>query len=52
MQQWQAKAGFTKRGATDHHHVQDAEMIGHIVRLVEDKAAEIEAALAAQEAAA
>ena len=30
-------------GITD-HHVQDAEMIDHIVRLVEEKAAEIEAA--------
>ena len=30
-------------GVTD-HHVQDAEMIDHIVRLVEAKAAEIEAA--------
>jgi (E)-4-hydroxy-3-methylbut-2-enyl-diphosphate synthase len=31
-------------GVTD-HHVQDAEMIDHIVRLVEAKAAEIEAAM-------
>jgi (E)-4-hydroxy-3-methylbut-2-enyl-diphosphate synthase len=30
-------------GVTD-HHVQDADMIDHIVRLVEAKAAEIEAA--------
>jgi len=30
-------------GLTD-HHVQDADMIEHIVRLVEAKAAEIEAA--------
>jgi (E)-4-hydroxy-3-methylbut-2-enyl-diphosphate synthase len=30
-------------GITD-HHVQDADMIDHIVRLVEAKAAEIEAA--------
>ena len=30
-------------GVTD-HHVKDAEMIDHIVRLVEAKAAEIEAA--------
>ena len=30
-------------GVTD-HHVQDADMIDHIVRLVEQKAAEIEAA--------
>jgi (E)-4-hydroxy-3-methylbut-2-enyl-diphosphate synthase len=30
-------------GITD-HHVQDAEMIDHIVKLVEAKAAEIEAA--------
>jgi (E)-4-hydroxy-3-methylbut-2-enyl-diphosphate synthase len=29
-------------GVTD-HHVKDAEMIDHIVRLVEQKAAEIEA---------
>jgi (E)-4-hydroxy-3-methylbut-2-enyl-diphosphate synthase len=29
-------------GVTD-HHVQDADMIEHIVRLVEQKAAEIEA---------
>jgi (E)-4-hydroxy-3-methylbut-2-enyl-diphosphate synthase len=29
-------------GVTD-HHVQDADMIDHIVRLVEAKAAEIEA---------
>ena len=34
-------------GVTD-HHVQDAEMIDHIVRLVEAKAAEIEAAEAQQ----
>jgi len=32
-------------GVTD-HHVQDADMIDHIVRLVEAKAAEIEAAAA------
>ena len=32
-------------GVTD-HHVQDADMIEHIVRLVEAKAAEIEAATA------
>jgi (E)-4-hydroxy-3-methylbut-2-enyl-diphosphate synthase len=41
-------------GITD-HHVQDADMIEHIVRLVEAKAAEIEAAgaeLSAAEAAA
>jgi (E)-4-hydroxy-3-methylbut-2-enyl-diphosphate synthase len=31
-------------GVTD-HHVQDADMIDHIVRLVEAKAAELEAAL-------
>ena len=37
-------------GITD-HHVQDAEMIDHIVRLVEAKAAEIEAAQAAKDAA-
>jgi len=38
-------------GITD-HHVQDAEMIDHIVRLVEEKAAELEAeAAAAAEAA-
>ncbi len=30
-------------GVTD-HHIQDADMIDHIVRLVEAKAAEIEAA--------
>jgi (E)-4-hydroxy-3-methylbut-2-enyl-diphosphate synthase len=30
-------------GVTD-HHVKDADMIDHIVRLVEQKAAEIEAA--------
>jgi (E)-4-hydroxy-3-methylbut-2-enyl-diphosphate synthase len=30
-------------GVTD-HHVQDADMISHIVQLVEAKAAEIEAA--------
>ena len=34
-------------GVTD-HHVQDADMIDHIVRLVEAKAAEIEAAEAAK----
>ena len=38
-------------GITD-HHVRDEEMIDHIVRLVEEKAAEIEAAEAAKEAAA
>jgi (E)-4-hydroxy-3-methylbut-2-enyl-diphosphate synthase len=37
-------------GITD-HHVRDEEMVDHIVRLVEQKAAEIEAAGAAQEAA-
>jgi (E)-4-hydroxy-3-methylbut-2-enyl-diphosphate synthase len=37
-------------GVTD-HHVQDADMIDHIVRLVEAKAAEIEAAKAAAEPA-
>jgi (E)-4-hydroxy-3-methylbut-2-enyl-diphosphate synthase len=37
-------------GVTD-HHVQDAEMIDHIVKLVEQKAAEIEAGQAASEAA-
>ncbi len=37
-------------GITD-HHVRDDEMIDHIVRLVEEKAAEIEAADAAKEAA-
>ena len=37
-------------GITD-HHVQDAEMIDHIVRLVEEKAAEIEVAAKRQEAA-
>ncbi len=36
-------------GVTD-HHVQDADMIEHIVRLVEDKAAEIEAANTARAA--
>jgi (E)-4-hydroxy-3-methylbut-2-enyl-diphosphate synthase len=35
-------------GITD-HHVKDAEMIDHIVRLVEGKAAEIEAAAAAEQ---
>src|SRR5689334_3417280 len=35
-------------GVTD-HHVQDADMIDHIVRLVEAKAAELEAAEAAQQ---
>jgi (E)-4-hydroxy-3-methylbut-2-enyl-diphosphate synthase len=38
-------------GVTD-HHVQDEDMIGHIVRLVEAKAAEIEATLQPDEAAA
>src|SRR3546814_5403502 len=38
-------------GVTD-HHVQDAEMIEHIVKLVEAKAAEIEAANAAEQMAA
>ncbi len=38
-------------GVTD-HHVQDADMIDHIVRLVEDKAAEIEAARDAADQAA
>ncbi len=38
-------------GVTD-HHVQDADMIDHIVRLVEAKAAEIEAATEAGKAAA
>ena len=38
-------------GVTD-HHVRDEEMIEHIVRLVEEKAAELEAADAAKEAAA
>ena len=38
-------------GVTD-HHVQDADMIEHIVRLVEGKAAEIEAATAAAKLAA
>ena len=33
-------------GVTD-HHVQDADMIEHIVKLVEAKAAEIDAASAA-----
>ena len=33
-------------GITD-HHVRDEEMIDHIVRLVEEKAAEIEASLTA-----
>jgi (E)-4-hydroxy-3-methylbut-2-enyl-diphosphate synthase len=37
-------------GITD-HHVRDEEMVDHIVRLVEEKAAEIEAADAAKEAA-
>jgi (E)-4-hydroxy-3-methylbut-2-enyl-diphosphate synthase len=37
-------------GITD-HHVRDEEMIDHIVRLVEEKAAEIDAAVAAKEAA-
>ena len=36
-------------GVTD-HHVQDEGMVDHIVRLVEAKAAELEAATAAQEA--
>ena len=36
-------------GVTD-HHVQDEGMVDHIVRLVEQKAAEIEAAAAAQQA--
>ena len=35
-------------GITD-HHVQDADMIDHIVKLVEEKAAEIEAAAAAEQ---
>ena len=34
-------------GVTD-HHVKDAEMIDHIVKLVEAKAVEIEAAAAAE----
>jgi (E)-4-hydroxy-3-methylbut-2-enyl-diphosphate synthase len=34
-------------GVTD-HHVQDADMIDHIVKLVEAKAAEIEAAEASE----
>jgi (E)-4-hydroxy-3-methylbut-2-enyl-diphosphate synthase len=34
-------------GVTD-HHVKDADMIDHIVKLVEAKAAEIEAAAAAE----
>jgi (E)-4-hydroxy-3-methylbut-2-enyl-diphosphate synthase len=38
-------------GVTD-HHVQDADMIDHIVKLVEAKAAEIEATEAAQAVAA
>ena len=38
-------------GVTD-HHVQDADMVDHIVRLVEAKAAEIEAAAAAAETSA
>ena len=38
-------------GVTD-HHVQDADMVNHIVKLVEAKAAEIEAATAATEAVA
>ncbi|RYD56760.1 MAG: 4-hydroxy-3-methylbut-2-en-1-yl diphosphate synthase, partial [Sphingomonadales bacterium] len=37
-------------GVTD-HHVQDADMVDHIVRLVESKAAEIEAASAEPQAA-
>ena len=37
-------------GVTD-HHVQDADMVDHIVRLVEAKAAELEAVREAQEAA-
>ena len=37
-------------GMTD-HHVQDADMLDHIVELVEAKAAEIEAAEAVAEAA-
>jgi (E)-4-hydroxy-3-methylbut-2-enyl-diphosphate synthase len=36
-------------GVTD-HHVQDGEMIDHIVKLVEAKAAEIEASQASQPA--
>jgi (E)-4-hydroxy-3-methylbut-2-enyl-diphosphate synthase len=32
------------------HHVQDADMVEHIVRLVEAKAAEIEAASATDQA--
>ena len=35
-------------GVTD-HHVKDADMIGHIVRLIEAKAAEIEAATVAEQ---
>ena len=35
-------------GITD-HHVQDADMIDHIVKLVEEKAAELEAAAAAEQ---
>jgi (E)-4-hydroxy-3-methylbut-2-enyl-diphosphate synthase len=35
-------------GITD-HHVRDEEMIDHIVKLVEEKAAEIEAAAAAEQ---
>jgi (E)-4-hydroxy-3-methylbut-2-enyl-diphosphate synthase len=38
-------------GVTD-HHIQDADMIEHIVKLVEAKAAEIEANDAAAQAAA
>jgi (E)-4-hydroxy-3-methylbut-2-enyl-diphosphate synthase len=34
------------------HHVQDADMVNHIVKLVEAKAAEIEAAGAVQAVAA
>jgi (E)-4-hydroxy-3-methylbut-2-enyl-diphosphate synthase len=37
-------------GVTD-HHIQDADMVDHIVRLVETKAAEIEAANAEKAAA-
>src|ERR671919_1140091 len=42
----QGKHMVSLSGVTD-HHVQDAEMIDHIVRLVEAKAAEIEASMEA-----
>ena len=35
--------GFAQRAGVTDHHVEDADMIGHIVKLVEAKAAEIDA---------